>query len=395
VTQDDTGRKLRIFYVAGKGYHDWAFASARQLQSLGHDVTILCDPDPRLIAKLTEDKLRQRYIVFPQKLRDIRGILRAIGELRQVFATEKPDVVYHYMIPISFWSRIAAWLSHVPVRVYKPASLWDLDMPLYRTFEFCTAWMDNVILASSQALFDIYSKWWHTAAHTHLSYLGLSVENFNPVTVGISSDFRRELSTTAQLVGLIAYLYPPIPKFNSELGIKGHEILIWAAKDVVRKRPNVKFVLVGDEPPHVGIGVYRHKLEQMVSDLGLSSHFVFTGARQDIPNILSALDLVVMPSLSEGLGLATVEALLMCKPVVASKVGSLPEFIIDGETGLLVPPANVSALAEAVLKLLEVPDDVRKAMGLKGRMLVSGKFDIRQVVSRELALYRQALYQGG
>jgi glycosyltransferase involved in cell wall biosynthesis len=116
----------------------------------------------------------------------------------------------------------------------------------------------------------------------------------------------------------------------------------------------------------------------------------FAGFVPDVRQRLAQADVLVMPSLSEGLGVAVLEAMAMGKPVVASNTGGLPEAVADGETGLLVPPGNAEALAGALLALLEDPDRAQ-AMGKAGRRRAVDHFDRRVIVDRMLSLYREVL----
>lgn len=392
---------MKILYVSGKGYHAWAMHPLNQLRLLGHEVKVLCPNDPALCVELQKLGLEFQVIDVPRKLRDFGAILRTIYCMAQLYRAERPDVVYHYMIPISIWSRIGAWIAGVPVRVYKPVSLWELDIWFYRVVEFATAWMDDLVFATNRELERIYKAWPQTRAKTHLSYLAFPTDKFNPddpsLPARMTSPVLRDLEIVESrrsvlLAGVVAHLYPPISALRSDIGVKGHEILIEAAPGVLDQCPMLKFVIVGDEPPGTQQpGRYKAKLEARVSELGLAEHFVFLGARSDIPAVLMALDFVVMPSLSEGLPLAAVEALLMERPVIASRVGGLPEVIIEGETGFLVPPGDAQALAKAVLRMVQLPPQERLEMGRRGRRLVLEWFDIRHVINREIAFYEEVL----
>lgn len=382
---------LRIFYVTGQSYHSWMQYPLAELQATGHKVTVLC-PSGTAAWEQFSQHFAVKHVGLPQHLKDVRGVARAIRDLRRIYEAERPDVVYHYMIPVSYWSRIAAWLAKVPVRVYKPVSQWELSIPFYRAAEFATAWMDNLLLMTNQTLYRTYSSWAHVRGKAHLHYLGIPVSRFDPtVYVEQGRSFRREIGGDGIVVGLIAYLYPPIPALNPNVGVKGHEILMQAAREIISKYPNIRFVFVGDEPSGPNSGAYRAKLIQMASDLGLAMHCQFMGTRSDIPAVLAGLDFVVMPSLSEGLGMASVEALLMCKPVIASRVGALPDIIMDGVTGLLTRPGDPQDLAQAILKMAALSHDQREEMGHRGREMVIDRFDIRQVVEQEICFYDQIL----
>lgn len=125
---------------------------------------------------------------------------------------------------------------------------------------------------------------------------------------------------------------------------KGHEYLIQAAPQIVKKYPNVYFLFLGDGPR-------RSKLESGIAELGLKSHFVFAGMVDDVAALLSACDLMIHPSIEEPFGIAILEGMRAGLPIIASRVGGIPEVIRENETGLLVEPKNPDAIAAAVISL--------------------------------------------
>src|SRR4029079_5219080 len=122
-------------------------------------------------------------------------------------------------------------------------------------------------------------------------------------------------------------------------------------------------------------GPARTTLESLRDRSGLSGWVVFAGTRRDIPGVLHAMDVFVLPSLYEGFGIAILEAMAAGKAVVATRVGGIPEFVVPGETGLLVEPGNAMALAEAIGCLLRDPEQARH-MGNRGRMRVLAGFQM-------------------
>lgn len=129
---------------------------------------------------------------------------------------------------------------------------------------------------------------------------------------------------------------------------KGYQDLIRAARRVVDAWPSVRFAVIGDGP-------LRQDLERMIQELQLQDHFHLCGFRPDVANFIAALDLFVSSSHWEGLPLAVLEALLLEKPVIATRVGGTPEIVIPGKTGQLVPVRNPEALASAMISFLESP----------------------------------------
>ncbi len=164
---------------------------------------------------------------------------------------------------------------------------------------------------------------------------------------------------------------------------KGHASLIDATVQILEKFPNTKVLLVGDGPR-------RSQMENKVSALALSDTIIFTGIRQDVREILPLFDLFVLPSLSEGLPVSILEAMAASKPVVATYVGGVPEAVVDGVTGLLVPPRDPTALAQAIVHLLGDPD-LRQQMGQAGRERVLEHFSVERMVERTQNLYEQLL----
>ncbi len=376
------GAPFTVMYVTGYGAHEWALHTPRFLERRGHRVVMAC-PSGSPMERLAQCAgMRVLSWQAPRRLRDVRTAGSAVCTLYRLFRTHRPDVVVYYALPISLWARIAARLAGTPVRLFKPPSLWDLELPLYRLAEYGTAWMDSAILASSRALVRYYRRAPISPAAVMLSYYGFPLERFDPMLDGTA--VRREfgIPSTAPVVTMVAHLIPPIRRFDPHYGIKGHEVLIRAAREVAARLPEVRFLVVGGEPESKTNGVYEIHLKQLTRSCGVERHIIFTGRRSDIPAILAAGDVAVVPSLSENVG-GAVEPLLMERPVVASAVGGLPDVVRDGETGYLVPPRDPWALADALLHILTLPAAARQTMGRKGRALVRELFDIERVALAE------------
>ena len=131
-------------------------------------------------------------------------------------------------------------------------------------------------------------------------------------------------------------------------------------------------------------------LKQKAESQGLTPRLVFTGFRGDIPEILSLFDIFVLPSLDEGLGRSMVEAMAAGKPVVASRVGGIPEAVEDGKTGILVPPRDAHALADALSFMLDNPEKALE-MGRRGRERAEKLFDEERMADSICSLYRELL----
>jgi glycosyltransferase involved in cell wall biosynthesis len=136
----------------------------------------------------------------------------------------------------------------------------------------------------------------------------------------------------------------------------------------------------------VGDGPLRADLELFAKSLNLNGHAIFLGFRTDVWRLLQASDLFVLPTLGEGFGLAVLEAMAAGKPVIASAVTSIPEIVVDGLTGILVPPKDIQALVEALCLLVDEPEKVAR-MGQAGRRVAVEEFSPIEMVQATQGVY--------
>jgi glycosyltransferase involved in cell wall biosynthesis len=168
--------------------------------------------------------------------------------------------------------------------------------------------------------------------------------------------------------------------------VKGHDVFIRAAATIVQQFPKVSFSIAGDvvEPACLT------ELQALVQDLDLVNHVRFDGAVTDLRRHLTAADIFVLPSRSEGFSNAIIEAMASSLPVVATDVGGNAEAVKDGITGFLVPSEDPDALSAAILRLLCDPLQA-KAMGSAGRNLVEERFTIEAMMNQVAGAYRKLL----
>ncbi len=164
---------------------------------------------------------------------------------------------------------------------------------------------------------------------------------------------------------------------------KGFSYLLEAVKIINSQLPNFKLVIVGG-------GELEQELKQKAQALGITDKVIFTGRQDNVLPFLAIFDIMVISSITEGFGIAALEAMAMGKAVVASRVGGIPEVVEDGVSGLLVPPEKPAALAEAIIKLIENPG-LRETMGQAGRIRVEKFFSIQRVFEQTVTLYQNLL----
>lgn len=169
---------------------------------------------------------------------------------------------------------------------------------------------------------------------------------------------------------------------------KAHEILIQATARAHAEDRRVRLLLVGDDP----FGDGRQRAEAAADDLGLRESGVvhFAGIRRDVPRLMAASDVFVMASRWEGLGLVFLEAMATGLPVLSTKVSAIPEVVIDGETGLLVPPDDAEAMGEMMVRLASGPDE-RGQLGAAGHRRVVDRFGLDRMVDETLEIYRSVI----
>jgi glycosyltransferase involved in cell wall biosynthesis len=175
--------------------------------------------------------------------------------------------------------------------------------------------------------------------------------------------------------------------FVKHLRVKyGPEYLIRAMEVVVREYPQTRLLMAGSGP-------LRSSLEALTQQLGLTRTISFLGAveHRQVPEILKNVDIFVMPSIQEEFGVAAVEAQAMEIPVVATRVGGVPEVVSDGETGILVEPGNSGQLAQAILTLIENPA-LRRQMGERGRRHVLDNYRWEDNAALMERLYNRFLH---
>ena len=202
---------------------------------------------------------------------------------------------------------------------------------------------------------------------------GIDLERFTP---GASTLRRAELSIpeSHRVIGVIGMFDP----------VKGHVFLLRAIKRLQESGVNDLTCLIAGE------GRLEADLKDYAKAAGIEQNVRFLGYRRDIPDLLGLMDMVIMPSLRESFGIAALEAMAMKLPVVASRIGGLEEVVEHERTGLLVPPSDAAALAEAILRLAENPE-MRRNMGEAGRHRVEEKFSIESTIRRTEALYLECL----
>lgn len=286
------------------------------------------------------------------------------------------DLVHTHLIHADLYGTLAAKLAGVPIIV---STKHNDDAfrrhSLYAFLDRLASKFANKIIVISDSLrrFFVEVEGLDAGKITRI-YYGLDAAEFGVHSLGDSS-VREEFGIEANwpMAGIVARLDRQ----------KGHTYLLTAFAKVVETLPQAKLLVVGD-------GYLRGDLEKQTRGLGITSQVTFTGWRNDVPRIMADLDLLILPSLWEGFGLVLLEAMAMAKPIVATRVSAIPEIMVDGETGILVPPKDPNSLAEAIIRLVQNPSRARE-MGRKGRERLEKEFSVEKMVKQAERVYESLI----
>ena len=258
----------------------------------------------------------------------------------------------------------AAALARVPIRI---GSRRDILLPersagQHRLQRHAYRWAHRVVANSTAAARQVVAEGVPESRVTVVPN-GIDLSRYRPRPIGNSS-----------------FVVTTVANLRSE---KGHDVLIAAAAEVVRTAPSARFQLVGDGP-------MRKTLEAQVRALELDRHVAFLGHREDVPELLTASDVFVLPSRTEAFPNGLLEAMAAGVPSVASNVGGIPELVQDGVNGLLVPAGDAQSLARAILTL---HDDgaTAAAIGQRARATIEARYSFERMVSAFEELYLNAL----
>ena len=369
----DTQRKLKICHVitrmiVGGAQENTLFTVVDHARA-GHDVTLVTGPSPGREGMLL-DMVRAdgfRLEVFPDLVRELDPVhdFRAYRELKKYFRKEKFDIVHTHTSKAGIIGRLAAHSAGVPIVVHTVhgQAFHPYEKPwrnkLFIAAETMAAKRSDRIFAVADAMIDqCVAAGIAPRSRYQTVYSGMAMEQF--LQAEPPAELRKELQLPEgkPVIATLARLSPQ----------KGYEFVFPAALQVLEKRPDVHFLLIGDGP-------LRPEFEEKVAAAGVAENFHFAGliSPERVPEYLKLTDMLWHLSLHEGLPRSVVQSLACGNPAVGFRLDGTPEVVLDGVTGYCTAPENVTEVAERTLELLNDPERM-KQMGENGRELVREKF---------------------
>lgn len=351
-----------------------------------YDVTLISGIDKGKEGELlSRARETTQLVVVPELVRSIDPIadIRAFWKLYRLIRQGRYHIVHTHSSKAGVLGRLAAWFAGTPIIVHTLHSLvfhdyqpWLVNRGWWLAKKICAPVTDFYISVSAIIVKKAIAAGIAEPERFRTIYSGMELDWFLNAKFDVDAvklEFGIPLDTP--VVGKIARLFE----------LKGHDQLMDAAPEIVRRVPNVRFFLIGD-------GVLLGHLQERARGYGILENFVFAGLidRERIPEMISAMDVVVHTSLREGLARVLPQSLAMGKPCVSFDIDGAPEVVIPGHTGYLVEPFDSAGLADGVLRLLE-DEALRRELGENGKKHVDPNFRAEKMVADISEVYQMLL----
>jgi glycosyltransferase involved in cell wall biosynthesis len=348
-------------HVPWRGGEQQVLYLCRWLHEQGYENTVICPPQSALYQRMRQAGLPVVPLVMRHEVD-----LAAAWQLAQYLRRHQVDIL-HMHTPHAHTIGVLACLvaSHVRKVVSR-----RVDFPPIR--HVFSGWKYRLpriqYLTVSEAIRRVLLQSGIPPQCVQTIHSGIDLRRFEEV-----ADAPAVFPAGTRIIGTVGHL----------AGHKGQRYLLEAMPSLLAEEPRLGLVVAGD-------GDLRATLEAQAVSLGIAEQVHFTGFRQDIVAVMRQFEVFVFPSSLEGLGTATLDAMALGKPVVATRAGGIPEVVQDGVTGMLVPPRDPHALAQAILHLLRHPEH-GQTLGEAGRKRVEQHFTAERMATQTLHVYQRLL----
>ena len=371
---------MRVFFLStsmGMGGADSQLLSAaRLMQARGHDVIIVSmTPLGPMGLQARDLGIRTESLEMRRGIPDPRGLLR----LARLTRAWRPDVIHSHMVHANLMARALRLVAPVPALVSTIHNVYEggpLRMAAYR---YTNGLVDHLTIVSQAAADRFVGD--RIVPRELLTVIpnGVDTEAIANVAQGTRESLRRELGVER------AFVWLAVGRFEVA---KDYPNMLRAFARVRARQPAAVLQIVGR-------GSLQAETESLAARLGLGDAVRLLGVRNDVPRVMSAADGYVMSSAWEGMPMVLLEPAAAGLPIVATTVGGNHEVVVPERTGYLVPPRDDEALAGAMMRLVELPDADRRAMGERGREHIRSHYGLARVADRWEEVYRQVLARKG
>jgi glycosyltransferase involved in cell wall biosynthesis len=363
---------MNILHIeTGLNWGGQEFRTLEEIQWLndhGHRAFLVCQPDSEIGGRAQSLKVPMLAVPVarganPASLAKVVRLCRR-EKIDLVHAHSSTDSSISYPLYLMGWPVIRS--QHV-----LPKQKNSFNRTFFHRFG-CT----RVIATADAVRDDLVARFRVRPAKIDVVGEGIDLSRFNPEADGKWFSQKLDVPVGMPLVGMVAMVRPK----------KGHVQFVNAAAIVLKNNPDVRFVMAGEA--NADTRVFQEKLYRNITGARATHAISTPGYIDDVPGLMAAMDVVVVPSLSEAQSRVVPEAFAMRKPVIASRVGGLPELVQDGVTGLLVPPDDPPALAKAILRLLDDPA-LRQKLAHAGHQKACADLSFDRMMEKTLAVYRK------
>ncbi|RJP68190.1 MAG: glycosyltransferase family 1 protein [Candidatus Abyssobacteria bacterium SURF_17] len=336
------------------------------LKERGHHAELVAQPG----SVLGERAKAEGIPAYPIRMRGEADVFAA-AKISRLIGREQVDIVHMHTAHAHTLGCLACVFNRRPICVVSRRVDFPINRKPFGLPALKYRWRVDHYIAISQAVKDILIAGGVNEDTVSIVHSGVGA----PKVEGSREEFRRALGIAPEekLVGTVGAL----------VDHKGHRFLIEAAPQVLSKAPQTKFIMVGD-------GELMPSLRSLASKLNVDNAIMFAGFQPGIHKYIGAFDVFVAPSHMEGLNTSILDAMMLGRPVIGTTAGGIPEIIEHGKTGLLVPPKDPAALAEAIVTLVTEPGKAEK-LALAGQGRVQQRFTADHMVEGTIAVYEKLL----
>lgn len=328
---------------------------------------------PPITSLLEQKNIKCFQIPYPTTLQGLKKYLVLAKQIRH----QKINILHSFFEDSDIWGTLLAKLAAIPVVVSSKRDLgFSKNKKILMAYRLINPFVAKFISVSEAVKHQVHRQEKVNLEKIITIYNGVDIHKFHKTNHKDIVKSELKLNAKSSIVGVLANIKP----------IKGIEYFIYAASKVVKQFPQAQFIVVGICIPGQENVVYYNKLKSLIQELKLEDKFFFLGGRSNIPDILSIMDVSVLPSLSEGFSNTVIESMAAGNPLVVTDVGGNSEAVVHGETGFVVPPKNSDKLAEAISILLH-NQKLAKAMGEGGRKRAEQIFSVETMIDKIQNLY--------